>query len=1168
MFRIGGQSMARLVSRSVRSSLRYYAKDVKFGADGRASMLYGVDTLADAVAVTMGPKGRNVVIEQSWGSPKITKDGVTVAKAIDFKDKYKNLGAKLVQDVANKTNEEAGDGTTCATVLARAIAKEGFENISKGANPVEVRRGVMNAVELLVAELKKMSKDVTTPEEIAQVATISANGDATVGKLISEAMKKVGNRGVITVKDGKTLHDELETIEGMKFDRGYISPYFINTTKGAKVEFEKCLLLFSEKKISQVQDIVPALELANKYRKPIVIIAEDVDGEALTTLVLNRLKVGLQVAAVKAPGFGDNRKNTLKDMAIATGGTVFGDDANLLKIEDVQISDLGEAEEILITKDDTLILRGKGKSEDVEKRIAMIEDELEQSTSEYEKEKLNERLAKLSKGVAVLKVGGASEVEVSEKKDRVTDALNATRAAVEEGIVPGGGVALLRALRAVENIKGENIDQDKGIRIVQKAVREPIMTIVRNAGVDPSSVVEKVLANSELAFGYDAMNDVFVDMFKAGIIDPTKVIRTALQDAAGVASLLATTECVVTEMPKEEPQMAAGMGGGMGGGMIPETYVIAAVVSVFLYLSFKILKCGSDTGNCFQKMICTGKPIDPPLSTEQIHKILRKRFNPTIVDEKWDVIVIGSGLSGLTVARVLAAAGRRVLVLEQHDRAGGLHYVQDMCSGRELYRICSAITDSQIQWQKMDEPFDTVIIGKRYYGRSAGDSMHFRDQLKLWFPQETDSIDDYFDFVSKCFNINFWWLIGVKSLPRFLVRLLSKFSIINFFTKLFQYCELNLLDVMKNYGLSDEVGAIISYYFVNYGIPPNRASFFQHHLFLMENGYYPIGGAPLFIANIIRSIEKFGGKVIVQADVEQILFDSGRVNGVKVKHGVCEYFIQTSLVVSTTPIIKTFNELIPQNVARNSVMLKMVNQLNSLDTTSFGGFQAYIGLSGTKNSLRLPSNNFFWYKNNNPYEFDHYLSLSSSEAVEYGCPPQIFICFPSAKDPTWDERNPGTSTCQLISLANPAWFKEFKDSSMKKSLKRLNRGGYTELKYLVGELIVSQFLTLFPNLKPHVAYADFSTPLTQQYYMQNAHGEYYSLTQQIDRFKLKFWSELRCKTDLPGLYLSGQDVLFCGIASVLHSALLTAGNILGRNLLQDLNEAYNKQTGCAANGSE
>lgn len=554
-----------LISRTIRSSLRHYAKDVKFGADGRASMLYGVDTLADAVAVTMGPKGRNVVIEQSWGSPKITKDGVTVAKAIDFKDKYKNLGAKLVQDVANKTNEEAGDGTTCATVLARAIAKEGFENISKGANPVEVRRGVMNAVELLVAELKKMSKDVTTPEEIAQVATISANGDSTVGKLISEAMKKVGNRGVITVKDGKTLHDELETIEGMKFDRGYISPYFINTTKGAKVEFEKCLLLFSEKKISQVQDIVPALELANKYRKPIVIIAEDVDGEALTTLVLNRLKVGLQVAAVKAPGFGDNRKNTLKDMAIATGGTVFGDETNLLKIEDVQIGDLGEAEEVSITKDDTLILRGKGKPEDVEKRIAMIEDELEQSTSEYEKEKLNERLAKLSKGVAVLKVGGASEVEVNEKKDRVTDALNATRAAVEEGIVPGGGVALLRAVRAIENIKGENADQDKGIRIVQKAIREPIMTIVRNAGVDPSSVVEKVLANSELPFGYDAMNDIFVDMFKAGIIDPTKVIRTALQDAAGVASLLATTECVVTEMPKEEPQMAAGMGGGMGG---------------------------------------------------------------------------------------------------------------------------------------------------------------------------------------------------------------------------------------------------------------------------------------------------------------------------------------------------------------------------------------------------------------------------------------------------------------------------------------------------------------------------------------------------------------------------------------------------------------------------
>ncbi|KAL3106706.1 hypothetical protein niasHT_019834 [Heterodera trifolii] len=561
-----------MLSRFSKITVRGYAKDLKFGSEGRKAMLAGVDMLADAVAVTMGPKGRNVVIEQSWGSPKITKDGVTVAKAIDFKDKFQNMGAKLVQDVANKTNEEAGDGTTCATVLARAIAKEGFENISKGANPVEVRKGLMNAVDELVKELKAMSKTVTTPEEIAQVATIAANGDKTIGKLISDAMKKVGNKGVITVKDGKTLLDELELIEGMKFDRGYISPYFINSAKGAKVEFEKCLILFSEKKISQIQDIVPALELANKYRRPVLIIAEDVDGEALTTLVLNRLKVGLQVCAVKAPGFGDNRKNTLKDMAVSTGGTVFGEEASLIKLEDIQIQDFGDADEVTVTKDDTLILRGKGSQEDVEKRIASIQDELDASTSDYEKEKLNERLAKLSTGVALLKIGGASEVEVNEKKDRVTDALCATRAAVEEGIVPGGGVALLRALKKLDTLKPDNDDQKSGIKIVQKAIRQPISTIIANAGLEPSAIVEKVLANTEINYGYDAMNDKFVNMLEAGIIDPTKVVRTALQDAAGVASLMATTECVVTEIPKEEPAMPAGggmggMGGGMGGGM-------------------------------------------------------------------------------------------------------------------------------------------------------------------------------------------------------------------------------------------------------------------------------------------------------------------------------------------------------------------------------------------------------------------------------------------------------------------------------------------------------------------------------------------------------------------------------------------------------------------------
>lgn len=398
-------------------------------------------------------------MEQSWGSPKITKDGVTVAKGIELKDKFQNIGAKLVQDVANNTNEEAGDGTTTATVLARAIAKEGFEKISKGANPIEIRRGVMLAVEKVQANLKALSRDVTTPEEIAQVATISANGDRVIGDIISEAMKRVGKDGVITVKDGKTLIDELEVIEGLKFDRGYISPYFINSSKGAKVEFQDALVLFSEKKISSIQSIIPVLELANAQRKPLLIIAEDVDSEALSTLVVNRLKIGLQVAAVKAPGFGDNRKSTLNDMAIASGGIVFGDDANLIKLEDVQLSDLGQIGEVVITKDDTLLLKGKGKKDDIERRATQIRDQIEETTSEYEKEKLQERLARLASGVAVLKIGGSSEVEVNEKKDRVTDALNATRAAVEQGIVPGGGTALIRCIPILDQLKGANSDQ-------------------------------------------------------------------------------------------------------------------------------------------------------------------------------------------------------------------------------------------------------------------------------------------------------------------------------------------------------------------------------------------------------------------------------------------------------------------------------------------------------------------------------------------------------------------------------------------------------------------------------------------------------------------------------------------------------------------------------------
>ncbi|XP_077513431.1 heat shock protein 60A-like [Amblyomma americanum] len=562
--------LSRAVPPMVRGALgqslrRHYAKDIRFGPDVRALMLQGVDVLADAVAVTMGPKGRNVILEQSWGAPKITKDGVTVAKGIELKDRFQNVGAKLVQDVANNTNEEAGDGTTTATVLARAIAREGFERISKGANPIEIRKGVMLAVERVVEELKKLSKQVTTPEEIAQVATISANGDRAIGDLISDAMKRVGRDGVITVKDGKTLNDELEVIEGMKFDRGYISPYFINTAKGAKVEFQDALLLLSEKKISSVQSIIPALELANSQRRPLVIVAEDVDGEALSTLVLNRLKVGLQVAAVKAPGFGDNRKATLQDLAVATGALVFGDEANLVKLEDVQASDLGQAGEVLITKDDTLLLKGKGKKEDVDRRVAQIRDEIELSNSEYEKEKLGERLARLASGVAVLRVGGSSEVEVNEKKDRVNDALNATRAAVEEGIVPGGGTALLRCLPALEAIQVDNEDQRTGVGIVRKALKQPCMQIAQNAGVDAAVVVQKVVEGKD-DFGYDAMRNEYVQMIEAGIIDPTKVVRTALLDASGVASLLTTAEAVVVELPKEDKaDPMAGMGGGMGG---------------------------------------------------------------------------------------------------------------------------------------------------------------------------------------------------------------------------------------------------------------------------------------------------------------------------------------------------------------------------------------------------------------------------------------------------------------------------------------------------------------------------------------------------------------------------------------------------------------------------
>ena len=560
------RSSARLLSLAKVQARCYSAKDLKFGAEARVAMLQGVDKLADAVAATMGPKGRNVIIEKSWGSPKITKDGVTVAKAIELEDKYQNVGARLVQDVANNTNEKAGDGTTAAVILARAISRDGFESVSKGANPHELRKGAMQAVEAVLAELKRISKTVTTPEEIAQVATISANGDTDIGQLISRAMNKVGRNGAITVKDGKTLHDELEVITGFKFDRGYISPYFINSPQGNKVEYEDAYILLSEKKISSIQQILPVLELVNVQRRPLIIVAEEVEGEALTTLVINRLKVGLQVAAVKAPGFGDNRKNQLHDMAIATGAIVFGDEALELKLEDVSLSNLGRVGEVVITKDDTLLMKGKGDETALRERVEQIKREIEETTSDYEKEKLQERLAKLSGGVAVLKIGGSSDVEVSEKKDRVTDALNATRAAVEEGIVPGGGVALLRCIKVLNGLKLSSADEQAGVEIIKKALRAPASTIIKNSGIDPTLVVEKILQAQNPNEGYDALRNQHVDMLQAGIIDPTKVVRSALQDAVGVATLLATAEVVITEIPKkEDPMGGGGMGGGMGG---------------------------------------------------------------------------------------------------------------------------------------------------------------------------------------------------------------------------------------------------------------------------------------------------------------------------------------------------------------------------------------------------------------------------------------------------------------------------------------------------------------------------------------------------------------------------------------------------------------------------
>ncbi|XP_059053431.1 63 kDa chaperonin, mitochondrial-like [Achroia grisella] len=530
-------------------SKRNYAKDVKFGPDVRSLMLQGVDILANAVAVTMGPKGRNVILEQSFGPPKITKDGVTVAKGIELKNKFQNIGAKLVQNVANKTNEEAGDGTTTATVLARAIAKEGFSTISKGANPIEIRKGIKLAVDTVHQRLKEMSIPVKTSEDIEQVATISANGDRQIGKLIASAMNRVGKDGVITVKDGKTFTDELEIIEGMKFERGYVSPYFINSTKGSKIEYNDALVLFSQKKIFNAQQILPALEIANLQKKPLIIIAEDYDGEPLSVLIVNKLKIGLQVAAVKAPGFGDFRKNALLDMAIATGGVLFEDDPNLVRLEDCQLDSLGKVGEVVITKDATLLLKGKGNKNDIKQRIEEIKEELEDTTSDYDRLRLMERLARLQSGVACLLIGGCSELEVSEKKDRVNDALNATRAAIAEGIVPGGGAALLRCIPALKKLNPANYDQAIGISIIKKALRTPCITIATNAGTDGAVVVSKIEDMSD-EYGYDAINNEYVNMIEKGIVDPTKVVKRALTDASSVASLLTTAEAVICDLPR------------------------------------------------------------------------------------------------------------------------------------------------------------------------------------------------------------------------------------------------------------------------------------------------------------------------------------------------------------------------------------------------------------------------------------------------------------------------------------------------------------------------------------------------------------------------------------------------------------------------------------------
>jgi chaperonin GroEL len=541
------------------------AKDVRFSGDAREKMLRGVDILANAVKVTLGPKGRNVVLDKSFGAPRITKDGVTVAKEIELEDKFENMGAQMVREVASKTNDISGDGTTTATVLAQAIVREGAKSVAAGMNPMDLKRGIDLAVTEAVSDIQRRSKKIKTSQEIAQVGTISANGAREIGDMIANAMQKVGNEGVITVEEAKTVDTELEVVEGMQFDRGYLSPYFITNAEKMTSELDEPFILLHEKKLSNLQAMLPVLEAVVQSGKPLLIIAEDVEGEALATLVVNKLRGGLKVAAVKAPGFGDRRKAMLEDIAVLTGGQVISEDLGI-KLENVTLAMLGKAKKVSISKENTTIVDGSGKKKEIEGRINQIKAQIEETTSDYDREKLQERLAKLAGGVAVIRVGGATEVEVKEKKDRVDDALNATRAAVEEGIVPGGGVALLRARKAVERVKSENADIQAGINIVLRALESPIRQIVENAGVEGSIVVGKLLENKSETFGFDAQTEEYKDLVGAGIIDPTKVIRTALQHAASVAGLLVTTEAMVAEHPKKEaPMPMPGGGGGMGG---------------------------------------------------------------------------------------------------------------------------------------------------------------------------------------------------------------------------------------------------------------------------------------------------------------------------------------------------------------------------------------------------------------------------------------------------------------------------------------------------------------------------------------------------------------------------------------------------------------------------